>query len=42
MTSRLVRLAIVDVLVVFIAMKDFAVIKERLDQVKMSLVDKRY
>jgi RpiR family carbohydrate utilization transcriptional regulator len=42
MTSRLVQLAIVDVLFVFIAMKDFSGIKEKLDKVKMSLVDKRY
>ena len=42
MTSRLVQLAIVDVLFVAVAMKDFNVTKERLDKVKRSLVEKRY
>ncbi len=42
MTSRLVQLAIIDVLFVSIAMRDFDVIKEKLDKVKMTLVDKRY
>jgi DNA-binding MurR/RpiR family transcriptional regulator len=42
MTSRLVQLAIVDVLFVTVAMQDFNVTKERLDRVKRSLVDKRY
>jgi DNA-binding MurR/RpiR family transcriptional regulator len=42
MTSRLVQLAIIDVLFVTVAMKDFSITKERLDRVKRSLVDKRY
>jgi RpiR family carbohydrate utilization transcriptional regulator len=42
MTSRLVQLAIIDVLFVSIAMRDFNEIKEKLDKVKMTLVDKRY
>jgi RpiR family carbohydrate utilization transcriptional regulator len=42
MTSRLVQLAIVDVLFVAVAMKNFNGTKERLDRVKRSLVDKRY
>jgi RpiR family carbohydrate utilization transcriptional regulator len=42
MTSRLVQLAIVDVLFVAVAMQDFSVTKGRLDKVKRSLVDKRY
>ncbi len=42
MTSRMVQLAIVDVLFVAVAMKNFEGIKTRLDQVKRSLVDKRY
>jgi RpiR family transcriptional regulator, carbohydrate utilization regulator len=42
MTSRLVQLAIVDVLFVTVAMNNFDEIKERLDRVKRSLVDKRY
>ena len=42
MTSRMVQLAIVDVLFVAVAMKTFEGIKTRLDQVKRSLVDKRY
>jgi len=42
MTSRLVQLAIIDVLFVTVAMKDFNITKERLDRVKRSLVDKRY
>jgi len=42
MTSRLVQLAIVDVLFVAVAMNNFNGTKERLDRVKRSLVDKRY
>ncbi len=42
MTSRLVQLAIVDVLFVAVAMKNINGTKERLDRVKRSLVDKRY
>jgi RpiR family carbohydrate utilization transcriptional regulator len=42
MTSRLVQIAILDVLFVAVAMKNFNGIKERLDRVKRSLVDKRY
>ena len=42
MTSRLVQLAIVDVLFVAVAMNDYAATKERLDLVKRSLLDKRY
>ena len=42
MTSRLVQLAVIDVLFVAVAMKDFNATKERLDRVKRSLVDKRY
>jgi DNA-binding MurR/RpiR family transcriptional regulator len=42
MTSRLVQLAIVDVLFVSIAMRNFDEIKENLDRVKRALVDKRY
>jgi RpiR family carbohydrate utilization transcriptional regulator len=42
MTSRLVQLAIVDVLFVAVAMNNFEETKERLDRVKRSLVDKRY
>jgi RpiR family carbohydrate utilization transcriptional regulator len=42
MTSRLVQLAIVDVLFVATAMHDFGATKERLDRVKRSLVEKRY
>jgi RpiR family carbohydrate utilization transcriptional regulator len=42
MTSRLVQLAIVDVLFVTVAMKDFDDTRERLDKVKRSLVEKRY
>jgi RpiR family transcriptional regulator, carbohydrate utilization regulator len=42
MTSRLVQLAIVDVLFVAVAMKDIEGTKERLDRVKRSLVEKRY
>jgi RpiR family transcriptional regulator, carbohydrate utilization regulator len=41
-TSRLVQLAIVDVLFVAVAMKNLNGTKERLDRVKRSLVDKRY
>lgn len=42
MTSRLVQLAVVDVLFVTVAMRDFSDTKERLDKVKRSLVEKRY
>ena len=42
MTSRLVQLAIIDVLFVAVAMRNFDTTKERLDQVKRSLVEKRY
>jgi len=42
MTSRLVQLAVVDVLFVAVAMQDFSATKERLDKVKRSLVEKRY
>ncbi|MEW5912263.1 MAG: MurR/RpiR family transcriptional regulator [Thermodesulfobacteriota bacterium] len=42
MTSRLVQLAIIDVLFVAVAMQDFGGVKERLDRVKRSLVEKRY
>ena len=42
MTSRLVQLAILDILFVAVAMKDFNGTKDRLDQVKRSLVDKRH
>lgn len=42
MTSRLVQLAIIDVLFVTVAMKDFSVTRGRLDKVKRSLVEKRY
>ena len=42
MTSRLVQLAIIDVLFVSIAMRNFDEIKENLDRVKISLVNKRY
>lgn len=42
MTSRLVQLAIVDVLFVAVAMQNFEATKDRLDRVKRSLVDKRY
>ena len=42
MTSRLVQLAVVDVLFVAVAMMDFSATKERLDKVKRSLVEKRY
>lgn len=42
MTSRMVQLAIVDVLFVAVAMRGFDSIKERLDRVKRSLVEKRY
>jgi DNA-binding MurR/RpiR family transcriptional regulator len=42
MTSRLVQLAVVDVLFVAVAMQDFNATKERLDKVKRSLVEKRY
>ena len=42
MTSRLVQLAIIDVLFVAVAMGNSQDTKERLDRVKRSLVDKRY
>ena len=42
MTSRLVQLAILDVLFVAVAMSDFSGTKDRLDQVKRSLVEKRH
>ncbi|SHO51150.1 MurR/RpiR family transcriptional regulator [Desulfopila aestuarii] len=42
MTSRLVQLAILDVLFVAVAMKNFHGTKDRLDRVKRSLVDKRH
>jgi RpiR family transcriptional regulator, carbohydrate utilization regulator len=42
MTSRLVQLAVVDVLFVTVAMQDFSTTRERLDKVKRSLVEKRY
>jgi RpiR family carbohydrate utilization transcriptional regulator len=42
MTSRLVQLAVVDVLFVAVAMQDFSATRERLEKVKRSLVDKRY
>jgi DNA-binding MurR/RpiR family transcriptional regulator len=42
MTSRLVQLAVVDVLFVAVSMKDFGATRERLDKVKRSLVEKRY
>jgi RpiR family carbohydrate utilization transcriptional regulator len=42
MTSRLVQLAILDVLFVGVAMKSLNETKDRLDQVKRSLVDKRH
>jgi RpiR family carbohydrate utilization transcriptional regulator len=42
MTSRLVQLAIIDVLFVAVAMNNSDDLKDRLDRVKRSLVDKRY
>ncbi|MEW6264760.1 MAG: MurR/RpiR family transcriptional regulator [Thermodesulfobacteriota bacterium] len=42
MASRLVQLAVVDVLFVSVAMRQPGEIKERLDKVKRALVDKRY
>jgi RpiR family transcriptional regulator, carbohydrate utilization regulator len=42
MTSRLVQLAIIDVLFVAVAMHDIDATKDRLELVKRSLVDKRY
>lgn len=42
MTSRLVQLAIIDVLFVAVAMNNFENLKDHLDRVKRSLVDKRY
>jgi DNA-binding MurR/RpiR family transcriptional regulator len=41
MTSRLVQLAVVDVLFVAVAMQSFDAVKDRLDKVKRALVDKR-
>jgi DNA-binding MurR/RpiR family transcriptional regulator len=37
-----VQLAIIDVLFVSIAMRNFDEIKKNLDRVKLALVDKRY
>lgn len=42
MTSRLIQLAIIDVLFVAVAVKDFPKTKDTLDRVKRSLVDKRF
>ena len=42
MASRLIQLAIIDVLFVSVAMKLFSKTKDSLDKVKRSLVDKRY
>jgi len=42
MTSRLVQLAIIDILFVAVSMDNFDDLKDRLDRVKRSLVDKRY
>jgi len=42
MTSRLVQLAIIDVLFVSVALKDPGEVKSRLDAVKRTLVEKRY
>lgn len=42
MTSRLAQMAIIDVLFVSVAMKDFKDTRNRLDRVKRALVDKRY
>jgi RpiR family carbohydrate utilization transcriptional regulator len=42
MTSRLIQLAIIDILFVAVAMKNFEETKVQLDRVKRSLVDKRY
>ena len=42
MTSRLVQLAILDVLFVAMAMQSFDATRDRLDKVKRSLVEKRY
>jgi DNA-binding MurR/RpiR family transcriptional regulator len=42
MTSRLAQMAIIDVLFVSVAMKDFRDTRNRLDRVKRALVDKRY
>ena len=42
MTSRLVQLAIIDVLFVSVALKDPGEVKSRLDAVKRTLIDKRY
>ena len=42
MTSRLLQLAVIDVLYVLVAMKDFERIKVKLDKVKKALVNKRF
>ena len=42
MTSRLLQLAVIDVLYVLVAMKDFKKIKVKLDKVKKALVNKRF
>lgn len=42
MTSRLAQLAVLDVLFVAVAMRDFNATRGRLDKVKMALVGKRY
>lgn len=42
MTSRLAQLAVLDVLFVAVAMRDFGATRDRLDKVKMALVGKRY
>lgn len=42
MASRLVQLAVIDVLFVAVAMRDFSATRDRLDKVKRALVDKRY
>ncbi len=42
MTSRLAQMAIIDVLFVSVAMKEFKDTRNRLDKVKRALVDKRY
>ena len=42
MTSRLLQMAVIDVLYVLVAMKDFQRIKVKLDKVKKALVNKRF
>ncbi len=42
MTSRLAQIAVLDVLFVAVAMRDFGATRDRLDKVKMALVGKRY